>query len=185
MICKHCLKDVTQYGTLGYCAQCGEWYKAEGVEIEGVYTLCSTKDDAPEKCDPFVQSLLMKGEELPKSVGLPIAPTSMSNIHKADKICVSCANKHFIQQFFIQAFSRGTVIKLINECLDYKAQFERTCALSIAYREKKRYILCLSPLMLVSKGSFAYVPKQSMPLDFQDSRSLYPAYLIRSVERED
>lgn len=96
MICKHCHQDVTQYGTLGYCAQCSEWYKAEGVEIEGVYMLCSTKDNDPEKCDPFVQSLLMKVEELPESVGPPIAPTSMTNLRKADKICVSCVTKHFV-----------------------------------------------------------------------------------------
>ena len=96
MICKHCLKDVTQDGPLGYCAQCSVWYKAEGEEIEGVYMFCSTKDDNPEKCDPFVQSLLMRGEELPVSGEIPIAPTSMTNARKADKICVSCENKHFV-----------------------------------------------------------------------------------------
>lgn len=96
MICKNCLRDVTQYGPLGYCAQCSVWYKAEGEEIEGVYMLCSTKDDNPEKCDPFVQGLLMRVEELPKSGEIPIALTSMTNVRKADKICVSCENKHIV-----------------------------------------------------------------------------------------
>jgi len=57
MICKHCLKEVTQYAPLGYCAQCGVWYKAEGEEIKGVYMLCSTKKDNPEKCNLVVQGL--------------------------------------------------------------------------------------------------------------------------------
>jgi hypothetical protein len=96
MKCKHCLKDVTQHDPLGYCTQCNVWYKAEGEEIEGVYMLCSTKDNNPEQCDPFVQSLLMGMEELPESGEMPIAPTSMTNFRKADKICVSCANKHFV-----------------------------------------------------------------------------------------
>ena len=96
MICKHCLKDVTQNDPLGYCAQCSAWYKAEGEEIIGVYMLCSTKDDNPEKCDPFVQSLLTRMEELQEGEGPPIAPTGLNNSRKADKICVSCANKHFV-----------------------------------------------------------------------------------------
>ncbi len=96
MICKHCLKDVTQYDPFGYCTQCSVWYKADGEEISGVYMHCSTKDDNPEKCDPFVQSLIMKVEELPDSGAIPIAPTSMTNFRKADKICASCANKHFV-----------------------------------------------------------------------------------------
>jgi len=96
MICKHCLEDVAQHDPLGYCAQCNAWYKAEGEEIIGVYMLCSTKDDDPEKCDPFVQSLLMRMEELQDSEPIPIAPTGLTNSRKADKICVSCANKHFV-----------------------------------------------------------------------------------------
>jgi hypothetical protein len=96
MICKHCLKDATWYGSLGYCAQCDVWYKAEGEEIMGVYLLCSTKDDSPEKCDPFVQSLIPGMEALEDGEGIPIAPTTMTNVRKADKICASCANKHFV-----------------------------------------------------------------------------------------
>ena len=57
MICKHCLKEVTQYDPLGYCAQCGVWYKAEGEEIKGVYMLCSTREDNPEKCNLVEQSM--------------------------------------------------------------------------------------------------------------------------------
>ena len=95
MICKHCFKDVTPYGPLGCCGQCSVWYKSEGEEIKGVYLLCSTKDDSPEKCDPFVQSLIPRAKKLSDSEGIPIAPTTMTNILKADKVCVSCANKHF------------------------------------------------------------------------------------------
>jgi hypothetical protein len=95
MICKHCLKDVTLDDPFGYCAQCSAWYEAEGEEIIGVYMHCSTKDDDPEKCDPFVQSLLMRHEELPESGEIPIAPTGLNNSRKADKICASCANKNF------------------------------------------------------------------------------------------
>ncbi len=94
MVCKHCLKDVTQYGTLGHCAQCSVWYKAEGEEIEAVYMHCSNKND-PEKCDPFVQDLLMISKEIPEGGEIPIAQTTLTNIRKADKICASCANKHF------------------------------------------------------------------------------------------
>ncbi len=96
MICKHCLKDVTQYTPLGYCAQCGVWYKAEGEEIKGVYMFCSTRDDNPEKCNLVVQSQFIGAEELPKSGEKPIATARMPNIRKADKICVSCADKHFV-----------------------------------------------------------------------------------------
>ena len=96
MICKHCLKDVTLYDPFGYCAQCSAWYKAEGEEIIGVYMLCSTKDDSPEKCKPFVQSLLRPMEELQEGEGPPIAQTGMNNSRKADKICASCPNKHFV-----------------------------------------------------------------------------------------
>jgi len=35
-------------------------------------------------------------EELPESGEIPIAPTSMTNVRKADKICASCGNKHFV-----------------------------------------------------------------------------------------
>jgi hypothetical protein len=96
MRCKHCLKDVTRYDPLGYCAQCGVWYKAEGEEIKGVYMLCSTKEDNPEKCNLVVQNLFIKADELPESGEKPIATARMPNIRKADKICVSCANKHFV-----------------------------------------------------------------------------------------
>ena len=96
MICKHCLKDVTQYDPFGYCAQCSVWYEAEGEKIIGVYMHCSTKDDNPEKCDPFVQGLIPRIKELSDSEGIPIAPTSMTNFRKADKTCASCANKHFV-----------------------------------------------------------------------------------------
>jgi hypothetical protein len=96
MICKHCLKDVRQYALLGYCAQCGVWYKAEGEEIKGVYMLCSTKEDNPEKCNLVVQNLFIGAEELPESGEKPIATSRMPNVRKADKICVSCANKHFV-----------------------------------------------------------------------------------------
>ena len=96
MICKHCLKDATWYGPFGYCAQCSAWYKAEGEEIIGVYMLCSTKDDSPEKCKPFVQRLILGMEALEDGEAIPIAQTSMTNDRKADKICVSCANKHFV-----------------------------------------------------------------------------------------
>ncbi len=96
MICKHCLKDVTKYDLLGYCAQCGVWYKAEGEEIKGVYMLCSTKIDNPEKCNLVVQGLFTGAEELPESGEKPIATSRMPNVRKADKICVSCADKHFV-----------------------------------------------------------------------------------------
>ena len=96
MICKHCLKDVTQYDHLGYCAQCGVWYEAEGEEIIGAYMRCSTKDDNPEKCDPFVQSLIPGMGEVQDGEPISIAQTGMDNSRKADKICVTCANKHFV-----------------------------------------------------------------------------------------
>ncbi len=96
MICKHCLKAVTQYNPLGYCAQCGVWYKAESEEIKGVYMLCSTRKDNPEKCNLVVQSVFIGAEELPESGEAPIATTRMPNVRKADKICVSCADKHFV-----------------------------------------------------------------------------------------
>ena len=96
MICKHCLKGVTQYGSLGSCAQCGVWYKDEGEQIKGVYMLCSTKEDNPEKCNLVVQSLFTGAEELPESGEKPIATSRMPNVRKADKICVSCADKHFV-----------------------------------------------------------------------------------------
>ncbi len=95
MRCKHCLKDVTQYDPLGYCAQCGVWYKAEGEEIKGVYMLCSTRKDNPEKCNLVIQNLFIRAEELPESGEKPIATTRMPNVRKADKICVSCVDKHF------------------------------------------------------------------------------------------
>ena len=100
MICKHCFKDVMQYNPLGYCAQCGVWYKAEGEEIKGVYMLCSTREDNPEKCNLVVQRLFVGAEELPKSGEAPIGTTRMPNVRKADKICVSCADKHFVLKFF-------------------------------------------------------------------------------------
>jgi len=87
---------VTQYNPLGYCAQCGVWYKAEGEEIKGVYMLCSTKEDYPEKCNLVVQNLFTGAEELPESGKKPIATAKMPNVRKADKICVSCAHKHFV-----------------------------------------------------------------------------------------
>ncbi len=96
MICKHCRQDMTQYGLLGYCAQCGVWYKAEGEEIKGVYMRCSTKIDNPEKCNLVIQGLFIGAEELPESGEKPIATTRMPNVRKADKICVSCADKHFV-----------------------------------------------------------------------------------------
>ncbi len=96
MICKHCLKEATENDPFGYCAQCSVWYIAEGEEISGVYLLCSTKDDDPEKCDPFVQSLIPRMEKLPDSGEIPIAQTGLNNSRKADKICASCANKHFV-----------------------------------------------------------------------------------------
>ncbi len=95
MLCKHCQKDMTQYNPLSYCAQCGVWYKAEGEEIKGVYMLCSTRKDNPEKCNLVVQSLFIGAEELPESGEKPIATSRMPNVRKADKICVSCADKHF------------------------------------------------------------------------------------------
>ncbi len=100
MICKHCLKDVTQYAPLGYCAQCGVWYKAEGDEIKGVYMLCSTRKDNPEKCNLVVQNLFIRAEELPESGETNIATARMPNVRKADQICVSCADKHFALKFF-------------------------------------------------------------------------------------
>ncbi len=96
MICKQCLKDMTQYNPLGYCAQCGVWYNAAGEEIKGVYMLCSTKEDNPEKCNPVVQGVFIGAEELPESGEKPIATSRMPNVRKADKICVSCADKHFV-----------------------------------------------------------------------------------------
>lgn len=95
MVCIHCLKDIVDYGPLGYCAQCSVWYKAEGKEIEGIYMLCSTKDDEPEKCNEFVQSLIMRVEEVPESGEITIVPTTLKNIYKADKICAFCETKHF------------------------------------------------------------------------------------------
>jgi len=96
MRCKHCLRDVTQYGLLGYCAQCGVWYKAQGEEIKGVYMLCSTKKDNPEKCDLVVHGVFTGANELPESGETHIATNKMPNVRKADKVCASCANKHFI-----------------------------------------------------------------------------------------
>jgi hypothetical protein len=96
MKCKHCLRDVTQYGSLSYCAQCGVWYKAQGEEIKGVYMLCSTKKDNPEKCDLVVQGVFTGANELPEIGETHIATDRMPNVRKADKICASCANKHFI-----------------------------------------------------------------------------------------
>jgi len=96
MICKHCRRDVKQYDHLGHCAQCGVWYKAEGEEIKGVYMLCSTKEDNPEKCNLVVQGLFIGEEELPESGETRIATAKMPNVRKADKICVSCAHKHFV-----------------------------------------------------------------------------------------
>ena len=100
MICKHCLKDVKQYAPLGYCDQCGIWYKAEGEEIKGVYMLCSTRDDNPGKCNLVVQNLFTRSEELPESGETHIATAKRPNVRKADKICVSCAYKHFVLKIF-------------------------------------------------------------------------------------
>ncbi len=100
MICRHCSKDVTQYHPLGYCAQCGVWYKAEGEERKGVYMLCSTRRDNPEKCTLVVQGLFIRSEELPESGETNIATARMPNVCKADKICVSCPDKHFALKFF-------------------------------------------------------------------------------------
>ena len=96
MICKHCLKDVTLYDPLGYCAQCSVWYNAEGEEKEEVYRFCSTKKDNPEKCKQEVKSLFIKAKESPESGEVFITQTSMTNVRKADKACVSCANKNFV-----------------------------------------------------------------------------------------
>jgi hypothetical protein len=96
MICKHCLQEVKQYDRLGYCDRCGVWYKAEGEEIKGVYMLCSTKEDNPEKCDLVIQGVFIGEEELPES-GEPRIPTAkMPNVRKADKVCASCAYKRFV-----------------------------------------------------------------------------------------
>ncbi|NIM59324.1 MAG: hypothetical protein GTO16_10330 [Candidatus Aminicenantes bacterium] len=96
MICKYCLQDVKQYDVLGYCDRCGLWYKAEGEEIKGVYMLCSTRKDNPEKCNLVIQRLFVGAEELPESGEPHIATAKRPNVRKADKICVSCADKRFV-----------------------------------------------------------------------------------------
>jgi hypothetical protein len=58
--------------------------------------LCSTKEDNPEKCNLVVQGVFIGAEELPESGEKPIATSRMPNVRKADKICVSCADKHFV-----------------------------------------------------------------------------------------
>jgi hypothetical protein len=62
--------------------------------------LCSTRDDSPEKCTLVVQNLFTGAEELPEGEERHIATQKRPNVRKADKICVSCANKHFVLKFF-------------------------------------------------------------------------------------
>jgi hypothetical protein len=100
MTCKHCHRDVKQYDCLGYCDQCGVWYKADGEEIKGVYLLCTTRKENPEKCDLIIQGVFIGAEELPESEETNIPTAKMPNVRKADKICASCAYKHFVLKSF-------------------------------------------------------------------------------------
>lgn len=79
-----------------YCEGCSVWYNVEGEEVEGIYEFCSTKDDAPELCNSFINSLLIRVEEVPPGGEIPIAQTTLTNIKKADKICASCKHKNFV-----------------------------------------------------------------------------------------
>ena len=96
MTCMYCLQDVEEYGPLGYCERCRVWYRKEGEEIQAVYRNCITAKSAPERCNEFVQSLLMRGEELPDSGEIPLPNITLNNIHRADMICAACENKNFV-----------------------------------------------------------------------------------------
>lgn len=96
MQCMHCLRDVVEYGHLGYCEHCRIWYEAESEEINGVYLFCTTKDSEPERCDDFVQSLLMRPSEISPGENIPIVNTTLDNIRRADQICAACENKNFV-----------------------------------------------------------------------------------------
>lgn len=98
MICIHCLKDAVEYGPLSYCKQCKVWYEDEGEEINGVYLHCTTKGPDPEKCNDFVQSLIMRPVEIQEGEEIPIADTTMDNIRRADEICAACENKNFVME---------------------------------------------------------------------------------------
>lgn len=96
MICMHCLQDVIEYGPLGYCERCNAWYKEEGEEIYGVYEYCTTKDSDPERCNEFIQNLIMRVEEVPDGEDIPIAEITLDNMRRADQIYAECENKNFI-----------------------------------------------------------------------------------------
>jgi hypothetical protein len=92
----HCLRDAVEYGTLGYCEQCRAWYLEEGEEEQGVYHYCTTKDTEPERCNEFVQSLIIKPAEIQEGKEIPMIDTTIANIRKADQICANCGNKNFV-----------------------------------------------------------------------------------------
>jgi len=96
MQCMHCLRDVVEYGPLGYCKQCRVWYKEEGKEMQGVYDYCTTKNSEPERCKEFIQSLIFQSVEIQEGEEIPIVDTTIANMCQADQICAECENKNFI-----------------------------------------------------------------------------------------
>ena len=96
MQCMHCLKDVEEYGPLGYCEQCKVWYKEEGEKVQGVYDYCTTKNSEPERCNEFIQSLIRGKGKIQEGEEIPIADTTLDNMRRADQICAACENKNFV-----------------------------------------------------------------------------------------
>ncbi len=97
MVCMCCLRDVVvEYGPLGYCKQCKIWYKEEGEEVQGVYDYCTTKNSEPERCNEFVQSLIIRPAEIQEGEEIPIVNTTIANMRQADQICAECGNKNFV-----------------------------------------------------------------------------------------
>jgi len=92
----YCLRDVVKFGPLGYCKQCSAWYKEEGKAVEGVYEYCTTKDIEPEKCNEFVQNLIMRPRKAPDGGEIHIVQTGITQIREADTICAACEAKNFI-----------------------------------------------------------------------------------------
>ncbi len=96
MVCMCCLKDVVECGPLGYCEQCRTWYTEEGEEVQSVFDYCTTKNSEPERCNEFVQSLIIRPAEIQEGEEIPIVDTTIANIHQADQICAECGNKNFV-----------------------------------------------------------------------------------------